>query len=109
MFVSWNGATEVVDWRLEMWDGSDMKEMRSDLFDLVFMVGLKTEIELLRETRGVYFRAVFLDRQDSSLAATVILSKEVGKSFFEYILNLPSNELSFRVVISILMIGFLYS
>jgi hypothetical protein len=81
VYVSWNGATEVASWRLEIWDGADQEDMHFDTAvdgGIVVKEGFETEIKLPSTvTENIYFRIVALDTQGNVLGTTQVLRKQV--------------------------------
>ena len=76
VYVSWNGATEVVGWRLEV--GLGVEEGREEAWEVVREVvksGFETEIELDAVPRGQvkYYRVVAMDRERNILGTSNIV------------------------------------
>ncbi|KAJ5546578.1 hypothetical protein N7494_004163 [Penicillium frequentans] len=99
VYVNWNGATEVAYWRLELWDGVDMKEMKFRPQNLIEKDGFETEIELPTNLPHVYFRVAALNNKRELLGATDTLGRQSNGG------SSPAVSLSSGVVLSILMIA----
>ncbi|KAL2857369.1 ASST-domain-containing protein [Aspergillus pseudoustus] len=80
IYVSWNGATEVVGWRLEAWDGEDIDEVNhSEGFtwiDDFAKAGFETEISVPDDLGYLVFRLAALDSQGNVLGRTNLLQRE---------------------------------
>lgn len=74
VFVSWNGATEVMSWRLETWDGVGLENMAFTTVDQVGRTGFETEIPLPPEITH-FFRVCAIDAEGNILGKTEILSR----------------------------------
>ncbi|KAJ5777280.1 hypothetical protein N7520_000526 [Penicillium odoratum] len=74
VFVSWNGATEVAAWRIELWDGVNMKDMKFHPQNMIEKEGFETEIKLPSNLPHVYFRVAALDDRGQLLGATDTLA-----------------------------------
>ncbi|KAL2801992.1 ASST-domain-containing protein [Aspergillus granulosus] len=77
IYVSWNGATEVVSWRLETWDGNDIEELgRPETFTSIgnfAKTGFETEISVPDGTAYRLFQLAALDEQGNTLQTTNLL------------------------------------
>lgn len=78
IYVSWNGATEVITWRLEVWDNQDMSNMTFDPSGEFQKDGFETEVELPDELHSPYFRLAALDSDGNVLGLTEVLRKDPG-------------------------------
>ncbi|KAJ5170046.1 uncharacterized protein N7500_002829 [Penicillium coprophilum] len=74
VFVSWNGATEVAEWRVEAWDGEDLKNMTFTDVDQVPRSGFETEIPLTSEVESL-FRVRAINSNGESLGTTELLQR----------------------------------
>ena len=74
VFVSWNGATEVVSWRLEAWDGAGLENMMFAAVDQVDRDGFETEIPLPPEVTS-FFRVSAINADGDILGTTEILQR----------------------------------
>jgi hypothetical protein len=77
VYVSWNGATEVVDWRLEAWDGDDIEETNSpgnftSIGDFE-KTGFETTIPLPDDSTYPIYRLAALDAEGNILGTTALL------------------------------------
>ncbi|KAL3462431.1 ASST-domain-containing protein [Aspergillus heterothallicus] len=79
IFVSWNGATEVVGWRLEAWEGESIEEVNlSDNFITLnhfTKTSFETEIAVPDDPDFLVFRLVAFDAQGENLGATTLLQR----------------------------------
>ena len=75
IFVSWNGATEVQFWRLEVGEGQDLEHMAFQSLGQFDKIGFETKIPIPEDTISPYFRLAALDSQHEVLAYTEILEK----------------------------------
>lgn len=86
VYASWNGATEVAAWQLEVWDGRDLN---GPIFIPLLQVekdGFETAIEI-PDTDNRFFRVVALDAQGTVLGMTTMLERPSGfrlKSLFNF-------------------------
>jgi Arylsulfotransferase (ASST) len=103
VYVSWNGATEVVAWRLELWDGSDLNEMNFMPSLIVEKHDFETQIVLPKDPPNAYFRVVALDNQHKVLGRTEVLAKHHENTFME-MLGMAWNLMSSAVAITIFML-----
>ena len=71
VFVSWNGATEVATWRLEAWDGSDLKNMTFYTVHDVERTGFETQIPFTSNVTS-YFRVAAIDSENEVIGMTEI-------------------------------------
>ncbi|KGO44336.1 hypothetical protein PEXP_000270 [Penicillium expansum] len=74
VFVSWNGATEVAEWRVEAWDGEDLRNMTFTAVDQVPREGFETEIPLT-STVDSFFRLRAMTSNGESLGVTELLQR----------------------------------
>ncbi|CAG8893441.1 unnamed protein product [Penicillium egyptiacum] len=74
VFVSWNGATEVAEWRVEAWDGEDLRDMTFTAADQVTRDGFETEIPLASKVDS-FFRVRAIDSNGESLGVTELLQR----------------------------------
>ncbi|KAF9890546.1 hypothetical protein FE257_005677 [Aspergillus nanangensis] len=84
VYVSWNGATEVVAWRLEAWASDDVSDATS--FGVVAQfekTGFETEIEIPEDMEWPLFRIVALDADGNPLGVTDVLQRDQGMSMDE--------------------------
>lgn len=105
VYVSWNGATEVTAWRLELWDGLDMKNMNFIPATTVEKVDFETKIDLPDDLPHTYFRLVALDSKETVLGKTTILNKHPKQTWAEWFGKDLFDQLSWPVFITILMIA----
>ncbi|KAJ6102887.1 hypothetical protein N7486_005314 [Penicillium sp. IBT 16267x] len=99
VFVNWNGATEVAYWRLELWDGVEMKNMKFQPQNLVEKDGFETEIELPTNLPHVYFRVAALNNKRELLGATDTLGRQLHANPASLV------SISFGAVVSIFIIA----
>lgn len=76
VYVSWNGATEVVAWRLEVWNGRNLTDMVFEPEGVFEKDGFETKIPLPQDIGSTYFRLVALDSQKEELGVTDLIQKE---------------------------------
>lgn len=76
VYVSWNGATEVAAWQLEVWDGRDMTDMTFEPRGKFEKTGFETEIPLPEDIEDQYCRLVALDSDGHELGATDALQRD---------------------------------
>lgn len=74
VFVSWNGATEVAEWRVEAWDGEDLTNMTFSTVDQVPRHGFETEIPLTAEVDS-FFRIRAINSNGDGLGMTELLQR----------------------------------
>ncbi|GLA19044.1 hypothetical protein AnigIFM62618_006706 [Aspergillus niger] len=86
VYVSWNGATEVVAWRLEVWDSDDLNDNTFRVVSQFQKDGFETEIEIPEGLELPLFRLAALDSDGNVLGATELLQREQGGSF-EQVMN----------------------
>ncbi|KAJ5939760.1 hypothetical protein N7466_002894 [Penicillium verhagenii] len=104
VFVSWNGATEVRSWRLELWDGVDMKEMKFHPHSVAQKEGFETEIEL-PNIPHVYFRVAALNDKGELLGATDTLSWQLRESQKSPLAIPPGIVLSISMIACCVLLG----
>jgi hypothetical protein len=77
IYASWNGATEVVGWRLEAWDGHDIEEVtNSGSFTSIGdfeKTGFETTIPLPDDSTYPIYRLAALDAEGNILGTTALL------------------------------------
>ncbi|KAL2823770.1 ASST-domain-containing protein [Aspergillus cavernicola] len=84
VYVSWNGATEVVSWRLESWDFDSGDFNIEDLnvadnwtvIDELAKTGFETEVTLPDDFDDPLFRLAALDEQGNVLGVTTPLQQD---------------------------------
>ncbi|KAH1673878.1 hypothetical protein KXX15_008696 [Aspergillus fumigatus] len=76
--VSWNGATEVVAWRLEVWDARAVEDSTFDVVAQFAKTGFETVIEIPEELGSPLFRLAALDAEGNALGYTEVLQKDQG-------------------------------
>ena len=103
VFVSWNGATEVFAWRLELWNGVDKRDMEFEPFRVVLKESFETEIGLPSKLPNVYFRVVALNDQDDILGVTETLGRQLNWNLRD-VIRRYSAGVPAGVVASIIMI-----
>ncbi|KAJ5337583.1 hypothetical protein N7452_004311 [Penicillium brevicompactum] len=86
VFVSWNGATEVTSWQVEVWDHTSLTNMTFTPADRVTRDGFETEIPFSPEVDS-FFRIRAIGTTGESLGVTEVLqrvpeSSEKGSSFW---------------------------
>ncbi|KAJ5543813.1 hypothetical protein N7513_003396 [Penicillium frequentans] len=101
VYVSWNGATEIATWRLELWDGVDMNNMHFEPLKSIEKFDFETKIELPDEIPDTYFQLVALDIKDTVLGKTTLLSKHPRQTLSERLGINVLGELSSPVVVTI--------
>jgi hypothetical protein len=74
VFVSWNGATEVAEWRVEAWDGGNLRNMTFTAVDQVPRTGFETEIPLNSKVDS-FFRVRAINSNEESLGVTELLQR----------------------------------
>lgn len=74
VFVSWNGATEVAEWRVEAWDGEDPRNMTFATVDQIPREGFETEIPLTSKVDS-FFRLRAIKSNGESLGVTELLQR----------------------------------
>lgn len=104
VFISWNGATEIKAWRLELWDGVDMQHMNFVPASKTEKVDFETKIDLPDDIPNTYFRLVALDSQDGVLGRTALLSKLPKKSLAEMLGKDIWDQMSYPVIVTIFLI-----
>ncbi|OJJ42525.1 hypothetical protein ASPZODRAFT_76544 [Penicilliopsis zonata CBS 506.65] len=81
VYVSWNGATEVATWQLEVWDGEHLDGEQEMAFQPVNQAprdGFETEIELPAEVHDRFVRVAALDAAGEVLGRTPIVRRAPG-------------------------------
>ncbi|ODM16808.1 hypothetical protein SI65_07773 [Aspergillus cristatus] len=76
VYVSWNGATEVVLWRLEAGDARSLELATFESVGQFEKQGFETKIGIPEDVDGPYFRLVALDWQDTVLGHTDIFERK---------------------------------
>ena len=76
VYVSWNGATEVVLWRLEAGDAHSLELATFESVGQFEKQGFETKIGIPEDVDGPYFRLVALDWQDTVLGRTDIFERK---------------------------------
>ncbi|KAK1145181.1 hypothetical protein N8T08_004614 [Aspergillus melleus] len=76
VYASWNGATEVVAWRLEVWDSEDYDEASFAVVAQFEKTGFETEIEVPEDLTQPLFRLAALDRDGKMLGVTDVVQIE---------------------------------
>ncbi|RAK99953.1 arylsulfotransferase family protein [Aspergillus ibericus CBS 121593] len=85
VYVSWNGATEVVAWRLEVWETDDVHDNSFRVVAQFPKDSFETEIEIPNLELPL-FRLAALDSDGNVLGITELLQREQGGSF-EQVIN----------------------
>ncbi|ODM14714.1 hypothetical protein SI65_09903 [Aspergillus cristatus] len=67
VYVSWNGATEVAAWQLEVWDGHDLDNVTFNAALQVDKDGFETEIEIPDDLDSRILRVAALDAHGNRL------------------------------------------
>ncbi|KAE8383070.1 ASST-domain-containing protein [Aspergillus bertholletiae] len=98
VYVSWNGATEVVSWRLEVWNSDDLTQSSFGVVAQFEKTGFETEVEI-PEDLGPLFRLAALDSKGDVLGVTDVLQKD-QQSSLDVLLDLHNWILAFAMVIS---------
>ncbi|PYH97317.1 hypothetical protein BO71DRAFT_347415 [Aspergillus ellipticus CBS 707.79] len=83
VYVSWNGATEVVAWRLETWESEDFNDSSFRVVAQFAKDGFETEIEIPGDLQRPLFRLAALDADGNVLGVTELLQREQGGSLEE--------------------------
>ncbi|GAB1218280.1 hypothetical protein ATERTT37_007534 [Aspergillus terreus] len=100
VYVSWNGATEVVAWRLEVWDSEDFdNETAFEVVAQFAKTGFETEIEIPEDLDSPLFRIAALDGDGESLGVTDVLQREAEMDSTE-LLNLHNWILAIAFVMA---------
>lgn len=81
VYVSWNGATEVATWRLEVWDGENFTDMTFESRGQFEKDGFETAIALPDDVDTTYFRLVALDSQDEELGVSDPIQRKSASTF----------------------------
>lgn len=76
VYVSWNGATEVVAWRMEVWDSDDYDEASFAVVAQFGKTGFETEIEIPENLSRPLFRLAAIDRDGKMLGVTDVVQVE---------------------------------
>ncbi|PWY69780.1 hypothetical protein BO70DRAFT_390046 [Aspergillus heteromorphus CBS 117.55] len=79
-YVSWNGATEVVAWRLEAWESEDFNDNSFRVVAQFEKDGFETEIEIPEVLQSPLFRLAALDADGNVLGVTELLQREQGNN-----------------------------
>lgn len=89
VFVSWNGATEVCFWRLEVGEGQSFEQMAFQPLTQFEKRGFETQIPIPEDVINPYFRLDALGSKNEVLGYTGILEKNSSsrrnKDFFSII------------------------
>ncbi|RAQ42135.1 hypothetical protein AFGD_001130 [Aspergillus flavus] len=99
VYVSWNGATEVTSWRLEVWTSDDLTESSFGVVAQFEKTGFETEIDI-PEDLGPLFRLAALDSEGNVLGVTEVLQKEQRSSSDKF-LDLHNWVLGLAMVVSV--------
>ncbi|OJJ29744.1 hypothetical protein ASPWEDRAFT_121845 [Aspergillus wentii DTO 134E9] len=75
IYASWNGATEIVAWQLEVWDLQDIDGMTFNVIDTVPKGGFETAIEIPEDMGSPYFRVTALDTHGEALGISEVLQR----------------------------------
>lgn len=78
VYVSWNGATEVAAWQLEVWDGQDLDNLTFNAVLQVEKEGFETEINIPDGLDSDILRVAALDAHGTVLGRTTPLHKLLG-------------------------------
>lgn len=87
IYVSWNGATEVTAWQLQVWDGHDLDNLTFTPIVQVDKDGFETIIEIPDGVHERLFKVAALDSQGIALGTTLTIERPLGfnlKSFFHF-------------------------
>ncbi|PYI15364.1 hypothetical protein BO99DRAFT_255033 [Aspergillus violaceofuscus CBS 115571] len=87
IYVSWNGATEVVAWQLETWLSGELEDAAFKVVAQYDKAGFETEIEIPENLDSPLFRLAALDSHGDVLDVTKLLQRERG-SAMERLLNM---------------------
>ncbi|KAB8237956.1 arylsulfotransferase family protein [Aspergillus alliaceus] len=98
VYASWNGATEVTAWRVEVWNSDDLNDSSFGVVAQYEKTGFETEIEIPKDL-GPLFRLAALDSGENVLGVTDILQKEHGADL-EELLDLHNWILGLAMAIS---------
>ena len=104
VFVSWNGATEIKAWQLELWDGVDMQHMSFVPAGKTKKVGFETKIDLPGDISNTYFRVLALDERNDVLGRSALLSKHHKQSLAEMLGKDIWDQMSYPIIITIFLI-----
>ncbi|KAJ5895014.1 hypothetical protein N7495_006705 [Penicillium taxi] len=74
VYVSWNGATEVDQWRLEACDGQDMRDMQCSLIEEVARSGFETEIAITAVS-SKFFKVSAINSNGQTIGTTELLRR----------------------------------
>ncbi|GAQ05220.1 hypothetical protein ALT_2541 [Aspergillus lentulus] len=100
VYVSWNGATEVVAWRLEVWDTHAVEDSSFKVVAQFAKTGFETDIEIPEELGSPLFRLAALDAKGNALGYTEVLQKEQGVDVDE-LLDLHSWIVAAAFIVSV--------
>ena len=75
VYVSWNGATEVTAWQLQVWDGRDFEDMAFTPIVEVDKDGFETTIDMPDGVDERWFRVVGLDSERTILGMTTTVER----------------------------------
>ncbi|KAJ5129044.1 hypothetical protein N7526_007210 [Penicillium atrosanguineum] len=84
IFVSWNGATEIVTWCLEAWDGESLDNVTFTTVDQVERTGFETRIPIPPSITS-YFRVSAMNIEGEVLGTTETLSLGSPSSRSSYV------------------------
>jgi hypothetical protein len=98
VYASWNGATEVAAWRLEVWTSDDLNDASFGVVAQFEKTGFETEIEIPKDM-GPLFRLAALDLEGNVLGVTDLLQREQGTDLQE-LLDLHNWILGFAMIVS---------
>jgi hypothetical protein len=105
VYASWNGATEISAWRLELCDQTNNESMTFTTAKTTVKTGFETMIELPEEIAETCFRLAALDSHDGVLGRTELLSKHPRQTLAETLRSEMISQLSYPVLVTLLMIS----
>ncbi|EPS29320.1 hypothetical protein PDE_04269 [Penicillium oxalicum 114-2] len=99
-YVSWNGATEVREWRTEAWDGVSLRNMSFEIVGQVVRDGFETEIWLPVNVTS-YFRISAIDANGNVLVTSGTLKRGTDGGMF----ILPHLNWGVATVVCVMLVG----
>ena len=84
IYVSWNGATEVVSWRLEVGDAHSPELAMFESVGQFEKQGFETKIVIPEDVNGRYFHLLALDWQNTVLGCTDIFERKMKYGFGDF-------------------------
>ncbi|KAL1980825.1 hypothetical protein VTN96DRAFT_3520 [Rasamsonia emersonii] len=78
IYVSWNGATEVAEWQLEVELGLELNGVQYEVADRIPKEGFESTITIPQGNRNNRFRVAALDKQGKVLGVTDVPARKSG-------------------------------